>query len=216
MSDYGSEQDYQDDANNVGTYEGDRNEAGERHGFGKAVLPNGDMYEGEYINGLREGKGTYKFKNGARYIGEYKEGKKHGNGVLVYPDGSKYEGTWIADQRTGYGTYYYVNGDTYEGEWEGGLKHGQGTYTYSETGSKYVGTWVEGKREGPGEWIHANHRFIGNFSNDQPLGPGKYLYDQGFEQDGTYELQESGVSDDGKSIPTRTIWVGTNYKVIKA
>lgn len=37
-------------------YEGDRNEAGERHGQGKAVLPNGDTYQGAYENGKRCGQ----------------------------------------------------------------------------------------------------------------------------------------------------------------
>lgn len=37
-------------------YEGDRNEAGERHGQGKAVLPNGDTYQGAYENGKRSGQ----------------------------------------------------------------------------------------------------------------------------------------------------------------
>ena len=38
------------------TYEGDRNEAGERHGKGLANLPNGDIYDGEYANGKRQGQ----------------------------------------------------------------------------------------------------------------------------------------------------------------
>lgn len=37
-------------------YEGDRNEAGERHGYGKARLPNGDTYEGSYEHGKRHGQ----------------------------------------------------------------------------------------------------------------------------------------------------------------
>lgn len=37
-------------------------------------------------------QGTYRFKNGARYIGEYYDNKKHGQGTFIYPDGSKYEG----------------------------------------------------------------------------------------------------------------------------
>jgi radial spoke head protein 1 len=37
-------------------YDGERNELGERHGLGKAVLPNGDIYEGKYANGQRHGK----------------------------------------------------------------------------------------------------------------------------------------------------------------
>lgn len=39
-------------------YEGDRNEAGERHGVGKASLPNGDTYEGQYKHGNRHGEVT--------------------------------------------------------------------------------------------------------------------------------------------------------------
>lgn len=37
-------------------------------------------------------QGVYKFKNGARYIGEYVKNKKHGQGTFIYPDGSRYEG----------------------------------------------------------------------------------------------------------------------------
>ena len=37
-------------------YDGERNDLGERHGEGKAVLPNGDVYEGTYFHGKRHGK----------------------------------------------------------------------------------------------------------------------------------------------------------------
>ena len=66
-----------------------------------------------------------RFKNGARYTGEYFKNKKHGTGTFIYPDGSKYEGQWGDDQRNGWGKYTYVNGDYYEGEWEGNLRQGQ-------------------------------------------------------------------------------------------
>lgn len=46
---------------NLGKYEGDRNEKEERHGYGEALLPNGDMYHGEYQDGKRHGNGTYIF-----------------------------------------------------------------------------------------------------------------------------------------------------------
>lgn len=42
-------------------YEGDRNEAGERHGVGKAVLANGHIYQGHYENGNRHGKVRFPF-----------------------------------------------------------------------------------------------------------------------------------------------------------
>ncbi|ELW53198.1 Radial spoke head 1 like protein [Tupaia chinensis] len=151
-------------------YEGDRNEAGERHGHGKARLPNGDTYEGSYEFGKRHGQGTYKFKNGARYIGEYVKNKKHGQGTFIYPDGSRYEGEWANDQRHGYGVYYYINNDTYTGEWFAHQRHGQGTYFYAETGSKYVGTWVNGQQEGAAELVHLNHRYQGKFLNKNERG----------------------------------------------
>lgn len=75
------------------TYDGERNKIGERHGNGKSVLPNGDMYMGGYCKGLRHGKGLYVLKNGARYEGEWRHGLKHGQGTFWYPDGTRYEGT---------------------------------------------------------------------------------------------------------------------------
>ncbi|XP_043927761.1 radial spoke head 1 homolog [Protopterus annectens] len=167
-------------------YEGDRNEAQERHGHGKARLPNGDTYEGQYEHGKRHGQGIYRFKNGARYIGEYSMNKKHGQGTFFYPDGSVYEGAWAEDQRHGHGVYRYPNGDIYEGDWSSHKRHGQGTYTYVDTGSKYQGTWTNGKQEGAGELIHLNHRYQGNFASNNPTGPGKYIFDIGCEQHGEY------------------------------
>ena len=58
---------------------------GQRHGYGKALLPNGDIFEGSYKNGLRYGEGKYIFRlhdgSGesideilphAKYVGFYK------------------------------------------------------------------------------------------------------------------------------------------------
>ncbi|XP_071422534.1 radial spoke head 1 homolog isoform X2 [Pithys albifrons albifrons] len=149
----------------IGEYDGDRNAEGERHGYGKALLPNGDTYEGQYERGLRSGRGTYRFKGGALYTGNYLQNRKHGKGIFFYPDGSKYAGDWVDDLRQGHGEYTYANGDTYTGEWFNHKRHGQGTYVYKDTGSKYVGRWVNGIQEGPGELIHLNHRFRGRFSN---------------------------------------------------
>ncbi|XP_012585485.1 PREDICTED: radial spoke head 1 homolog [Condylura cristata] len=190
MSDLGSEELEEEGENDLGEYEGERNEAGERHGHGKARLPNGDTYEGSYERGQRHGQGVYKFKNGARYTGEYVMNKKHGQGTFIYPDGSRYEGEWANDLRHGQGMYYYVNNDTYSGDWFAHQRHGQGTYFYAETGSKYVGTWVHGQQEGAAELLHRNHRYQGKFLNRNPVGPGKYVFDIGCEQHGEYRLTD--------------------------
>lgn len=47
-------------SNSLQEYEGERNDKEERHGQGKATLPNGDTYEGQYDSGKRHGQGTYR------------------------------------------------------------------------------------------------------------------------------------------------------------
>ena len=47
------------------------------------------------VSCLLRPQGTYKFKSGARYIGEYADNKKHGQGTFYYPDGSNYDGQYI-------------------------------------------------------------------------------------------------------------------------
>ena len=37
------------------------------HGRGKYVFPAGSEYDGEYVNGVRTGEGTYKHANGSVY-----------------------------------------------------------------------------------------------------------------------------------------------------
>merc|ERR1712147_300536 len=129
MSDLGSV-DFEGEEYYFGQYDGERNEAEERHGSGRAILPNGDIYEGEYQCGKKHGEGTYKFKNGARYVGVYSENKKDGKGTFYYPDG-----------------------DTYEGNWTHDLRNGTGTYTYASSGSRYIGHWVDGSIQGAGKYI---------------------------------------------------------------
>lgn len=52
-------------------------------------------------------KGTYRFKNGARYIGKYYMNLKHGQGVFYYPDGSKYDGECLVHYYLVH-YYYYI------------------------------------------------------------------------------------------------------------
>lgn len=119
----------------------------ERHGKGKNTFQNGDIYEGSYVSGQRNGSGVYKWKaTGARYIGEYSKNLKHGQGTMVYPDGSRYKGninqsierdreetlicfiigSFEENKRSGFGSYTYANGDVYEGMWKNDLKNGDG------------------------------------------------------------------------------------------
>ena len=41
-----------------------------------------------------EGEGTFKYPDGGKYEGQWKNGKKHGRGKETLPCGEKYIGIW--------------------------------------------------------------------------------------------------------------------------
>lgn len=62
------------------------------------------VYEGDFVNGVKEGTGYYRGVNGVKYRGDYKAGVKEGFGAIFNSDDS------IA----------------YKGEFKNGLPHGKG------------------------------------------------------------------------------------------
>jgi hypothetical protein len=64
------------------------------------------------------------------------EDEKDSNGTYIFRNGNKYEGEWTGNQRHGYGRMvYYTNGtrldpfvESYEGYWQRGKKNGLGRY----------------------------------------------------------------------------------------
>ena len=61
-------------------------------GKGKAEYPNGDIYEGDFKDGLKHGEGRYTWVNGDVYEGAYSKDKKQGIGKMVYLNEGHYFG----------------------------------------------------------------------------------------------------------------------------
>ena len=115
---------------------------------GKAIAqyPNGDTYDGEFMDGIRESRGTYRYASkGEKYDGEWKINKKHGIGRMTYEKAGEYNGFWENGRRHGEGVFTYTNGDTYSGWWKFGEKEGTGCYTFKSTGMKLFGDWLNGQ-----------------------------------------------------------------------
>jgi len=110
----------------MGTYEGDLNPEGQRHGFGVLLCDNGNSYEGEW-----------------------KKDKRDGLGIARYSSGDVYDGQWQRGKRQGHGVMYIEAGDTYIGSWNNGLKHGAGTYHWAD-GEVDVSWYQEDRRVGEG------------------------------------------------------------------
>lgn len=68
----------------------------------------------------KNGRGTYIYPSGAKYIGDFKDGEIHGIGVCYYTNKSKYSGEWKNRYPDGKGTKTYSDGTTRTGLWRKG------------------------------------------------------------------------------------------------
>lgn len=178
---------------------------------GKGILrwPDGSMYEGDLVNGMRNGIGRYTNRDFV-YNGEWRMGKRHGKGHMLWmmPDGPKsdetklqykklfpqrYEGGFVDDKRYGFGTMYYSTGNIYEGEWRNGVRHGQGTMHWTHAHERYEGEWSHGLQHGK-VGIHSYFNiesgtcnvFVGSFRNGKRNGRGVFYYADGCKYEGEW------------------------------
>ncbi len=137
------------------------------NGYGELVLPSGDEYKGDFLQGKFHGQGIMYFKSGDKYLGAWASHRREGRGRYVFADGSEYLGQFIQDRFHGKGVMTSAVGDRYEGDFRDGLFDGQGTMHYAD-GSTFVGQWQQGKRNGEGVMSLRNgERLTGTWKNDQ-------------------------------------------------
>ena len=123
--------------------------------YNKDDIINRKMYEGDFKNDKREGKGIFYWINNNRYEGECKNDKREGKGIFYWNDGSRYEGDFMEDLIAGKGKYYYNNGDRYEGECANGKAEGKGVFFWSN-GDRFEGEWKNNKKDGKGIMYYNN------------------------------------------------------------
>jgi hypothetical protein len=118
--------------------------AGVAHERKKVTYENG-TYAGEFRHGQRYGRGTYEWKDGSCYDGDWARGKKHGVGRWQGEDGV-YDGSWKEDRRHGLGRVVDKQGGVYEGEWVAGTRHGRGKYVFPD-GTTFEGRFANDRNE---------------------------------------------------------------------
>lgn len=126
--------------------------------------------------------GTFKWKTGNSYSGQWLDGRRNGKGtfrwVLFLPilllnyeqfNGDVYEGDWVSDTRTGRGTLTWKIGDRYVGDYQNGKRTGFGIFYWQKTGDRYegivnrlcmsnllIGEWKDGNHVGYGKFYWSN------------------------------------------------------------
>ena len=59
------------------------------------------------------------YADGSVYEGEWYNNQRCGKGILSLANGNRYEGMWERDMKNGEGKYLYLNkGQVYTGQWE--------------------------------------------------------------------------------------------------
>lgn len=144
-------------------------------GYGVYVYADGNIYEGHFIGGKREGTGRQIYTD-SYYEGEFKADERNGRGVykdLVH--GGEYEGGWKDGDRSGEGKEKMKNGSTFEGTFEDGEKQ-KGILIFAN-GNKYEGQFVNNTLGGEGTMTFADGRTAKGHWTDNKMN-GQMVYDQ--------------------------------------
>jgi hypothetical protein len=149
-------------------------------------------YEGQIKKGKYNGKGKriYPSKEGddfvSYYDGDWIDGVQHGQGTYLHPSGWKYEGSWINGVMSGFGKFYFHDGTIYKGQVKNNNMNGDGKYyrllTFVSGKRKlsikkiniYIGQWIDGEFNGQGTYYHENDKpwYIGNWRKGVCHGTG--------------------------------------------
>ena len=65
---------------------------------GTLTYKDGSKYVGEFKRGKFSGQGTFTWLDGVKYVGEFKSGKRHGQGTYTWGDGTIDNGIWKKDK----------------------------------------------------------------------------------------------------------------------
>lgn len=134
-----------------------------------------DYYEGPYVNGKREGEGTYYFKSGNIYKGYFESNERHGLGRITFPNQEFMEGTWSKGVLVE-GYFMYLNENYYKGPFLNSKFASGGIFFFKDKGLYYVGEYKDNNFSGKGRliWAESNTLYYeGNFQDDEIWGHGE-------------------------------------------
>ncbi len=149
-------------------------------GFAKRKLENGDVYEGNWLNGKYHGEGKISYTNGNKFEGQFFEGNRK-YGLFIWLSGSSYFGEFVNNQATGKTRFTWANGDYYIGEYLNWKLTGFGTLYFKTSQSIYEGNWLDSKLNGKGKITKKNGYYKEGLFNNSVEVSVKYYDPNGKE-----------------------------------
>ena len=165
------------------------------NGKGTKYYVDGSRYEGDFVNGGRNGWGIFFSARGLpMYEGQWNSmGRYHGTGTQFYEDGAvNYKGDWDNNFRHGVGTLYSQDGGiSYQGGWDKNTIHGSGKL-FKNGKLTYEGGFFKGEKHGYGVSINADGtRYEGDWYFGEKSGRGTFYYADGNRYEGEVDLGEA-------------------------
>ena len=172
------------------------------HDNGRFIY-NKEIYNGQFVNGKRNGKGEMIFSNGDEYKGNWTNDIIEGDGSILYGvvyEGSKkmfqgmYDGQWLKGKKNGNGMFICANGDRYNGNWLNDKRSGSGELSFY-TGRELIISELGGLNavSFTGEWYNDSIKGIGELTYFESITPD--------QQKQMKEYYESGIAISDKIIP---------------
>ena len=131
------------------TLEGSKWNKNNLNDIGVSIWEEGEMYEGELKNSVKDGIGLYRWSDGTSYIGQFKNNKLNGYGKMNFTNGNIYEGEFNEGFLSGWGKFIWDDGKYYIGNYLKDKKHGFGIFVWNlEPLIALIGFWNQGKQSG--------------------------------------------------------------------
>jgi len=126
--------------------------------IGVAIWEEGEMYEGEFKNNVKDGIGLYRWADGTTYMGQFQKGKITGLGKMQFANGNVYEGQFNEGYITGWGKFVWDDGKYYIGNYNNNKKNGFGLFVWNlDPLNAVIGFWSQGKQNGVGVRLYKGH-----------------------------------------------------------
>lgn len=126
-----------------------------------------------YGGNCRNGYGSYINQYGDIFTGNFKDGLCNGYAKMTGTNGDEYSGFWVLGYRQGWGILCSGIDTIYEGDWHKNMMQGDGIYHYP-SGKKYKGQFRNNKPNGRGVYYDLNGKIIADgFFEDGEYIPGE-------------------------------------------